>query len=390
MESPGLPNPSYVFPERSFTCLIIRYSHIYGPLIIVLTFCLLTWTTWGKWQDILIDFGRELYVPWRLTQGEVLYRDLAYLNGPLSPYLNALFFRLFGVSYSTLILSNLIILLLMTWLIYSIARQITNNLLSTITCIVFLTIFGFGHIVGIGNYNFITPYSHEMTHGLFFSFTIFYLFTLLFKKIFYAYIIIISILLGLISLGKGEIFAAALITVVVGIFLTFFIHQCSWKKIIICISLMIIFILTPIIMALGLLSFKMPLEEALKGIAGTWAGLLGSQVSSNFFYLHCMGIDQPGQNLLRMVVQFVGVVLLITALVVIDLFRREKKKFFWLGISGLLLLSVIIIKKPLIPWILTGPPLPLFSLTFFLTTFALCLRKRFDHTFCQRFAPLAL
>ena len=28
-------------------------------------------------------------MPWQLAQGKVLYRDIAYLNGPLSPYFNS-------------------------------------------------------------------------------------------------------------------------------------------------------------------------------------------------------------------------------------------------------------------------------------------------------------
>jgi len=42
--------------------------------------------SWGKWPDVLVDFGRELYVPWMLAEGKVLYRDLLYFRGPLSPY----------------------------------------------------------------------------------------------------------------------------------------------------------------------------------------------------------------------------------------------------------------------------------------------------------------
>jgi len=30
---------------------------------------LLVATSWRRWPDPLIDFGRELYVPWRLAQG---------------------------------------------------------------------------------------------------------------------------------------------------------------------------------------------------------------------------------------------------------------------------------------------------------------------------------
>src|SRR5687768_5447393 len=73
-------------------------------------FALLMWWSWRKWPDPMIDFGRELYVPWQIVQGKVLYRDIASLFGPLSPYVNALWFKLFGVSLTTLIAANLAIL----------------------------------------------------------------------------------------------------------------------------------------------------------------------------------------------------------------------------------------------------------------------------------------
>ena len=66
-----------------------------------IVFALLTWWSWRKWSDPIIDVGRELYVPWQITQGRVLYRDIASLFGPLSPYVNALWFTLFGVSLRT-------------------------------------------------------------------------------------------------------------------------------------------------------------------------------------------------------------------------------------------------------------------------------------------------
>ena len=39
---------------------------------------MLFWS-WGTWPHPYVDFGRELYVPWRLSEGEVLYRDLAWV-----------------------------------------------------------------------------------------------------------------------------------------------------------------------------------------------------------------------------------------------------------------------------------------------------------------------
>jgi hypothetical protein len=59
-----------------------------GLVLLAVGAALLAWT-WRKWPDILVDFGRELYIPWQLVSGKVLYVDIAYFNGPLSPYLNA-------------------------------------------------------------------------------------------------------------------------------------------------------------------------------------------------------------------------------------------------------------------------------------------------------------
>ena len=47
-----------------------------GPVIVAATgLALLAWT-WRAWPDPLVDFGRELYVPWRLAEGDALFRDV--------------------------------------------------------------------------------------------------------------------------------------------------------------------------------------------------------------------------------------------------------------------------------------------------------------------------
>jgi hypothetical protein len=45
-----------------------------------------------------VDFGAQLYVPWRLAEGDVLYRDIHQHLGPLSSYLNALLFAVFSAA----------------------------------------------------------------------------------------------------------------------------------------------------------------------------------------------------------------------------------------------------------------------------------------------------
>jgi hypothetical protein len=74
-----------VAEDRRFTARIQSMAQWSGPIAIILAgLAMLCWT-WRTWPDVLIDFGRELYVPWRLAAGQVLYTDIAYFNGPLSP-----------------------------------------------------------------------------------------------------------------------------------------------------------------------------------------------------------------------------------------------------------------------------------------------------------------
>ena len=78
-----------------------------GPIVVAATGVMMLLWSWAKWTDMMVDFGRELYIPWRLVEGESLYKDVAYFHGPLSPYLNSLVFFVFGTSLRTLVITNL-------------------------------------------------------------------------------------------------------------------------------------------------------------------------------------------------------------------------------------------------------------------------------------------
>src|SRR5471030_3115122 len=103
-----------------------------GPFIVLLVGAIDAWWTWRKWPDVLLDFGRELYVAWQLSAGKMLYTDVVYFKGPFSPYLNTLWFRLFGVGLTTLIICNLVILGVVVYLFYKILLLISNRLTATI------------------------------------------------------------------------------------------------------------------------------------------------------------------------------------------------------------------------------------------------------------------
>ena len=134
-------------------------------LLIAIGAAMLIWNPDG-WVHPLVDYGRELYVPWRITEGEVLYRDIAYFNGPLSPYLNALWFQLFGVSMHVLTIVNVVIAGGVCALLYRLLAGISDRFTATITGAMFLFFFVFQHIDYRGTFNWIGPYSHVMTHAV--------------------------------------------------------------------------------------------------------------------------------------------------------------------------------------------------------------------------------
>src|SRR5262245_28402513 len=96
--------------------------------IIASVFVALTWWSWRKWPDVLVDFGQQLYIPWRLTLGERLYRDILLLFGPLSQHLNAGLFAVFGVSFTVLIVANLVVLACITAVMYDTFRMAADRL----------------------------------------------------------------------------------------------------------------------------------------------------------------------------------------------------------------------------------------------------------------------
>ncbi len=141
-----------------------RFARWAGPGMLVLAgLCLLAWT-WNAWPDLLIDGGREAYVPWRLAEGQVLYRDIAYFNGPVSAYVNAAIMMVAGPSLKTLFAVNLLVIVLITGFIYLGVSRLADRVTGALAGLAFLCLFCFGQLTLIDT-NFMYPYSHEMTHG---------------------------------------------------------------------------------------------------------------------------------------------------------------------------------------------------------------------------------
>lgn len=147
-----------------------RVRAIAGPALVAATGVALAARTWKVWGDPVVDFGREIYLAWRLADGAVLYRDVAHFGGPLPPVVNGVWFTVMGPGLLQLIALNLLVLTAVTAALFSICRSLGGFLAGTVAAIVFLCLQGLGYF-GAGTYNFVTPYSHEVTYGILFGLT---------------------------------------------------------------------------------------------------------------------------------------------------------------------------------------------------------------------------
>jgi hypothetical protein len=116
--------------------------------------------SWQRWGNPLVDCGREMNQPLRLANGEMLYSEVRHIYGPLSPYLNALLYSLFGESLNVLYASGIISAIIILALCYWIARQLMNSYASTAATLSVMWLCAFKQA---GNY--ILPYSYSALHG---------------------------------------------------------------------------------------------------------------------------------------------------------------------------------------------------------------------------------
>ncbi|MDX2030683.1 MAG: glycosyltransferase family 39 protein [Blastocatellia bacterium] len=128
---------------------------------IALVFLAMLTVSWRRWTSPISDTGREMDLPWRLLNGEWLYRDVHYIYPPLSPWLNAGLYRVFGAHWDALLGSGVVGGTLIAALCYRIARRLLSPAESSLAAagvIVWCVFKPAG--------NLISPYSFAALHGM--------------------------------------------------------------------------------------------------------------------------------------------------------------------------------------------------------------------------------
>lgn len=128
-----------------------------------------------------IDMGRELYIPFRMLNGEVLYRDIVNIYGALAYQVNAFLYLIFGASFNVLRVAGIINSTLIIWLFMLISGEIfpkkekiddekmsdkKSNILGENGYWQFAIIPLVIGVCSLGTFNYTFPYAFAMTYGL--------------------------------------------------------------------------------------------------------------------------------------------------------------------------------------------------------------------------------
>src|ERR1700681_1725883 len=282
------------------------------------TFIALAVWSWRKWPDPLVDFGRELYVPWQLTKGKVLYRDIASLFGPFSQYLNALWFKLFGVSVTTLVVCNLAILAATVAGIHYLFAVSCGPSVATVASMVVLLLFGFSQYEGLGNYNFVCPYAHEATHSIALAVGVMVCFYRGVRDALVRWFALGGICFGLVLLTKAETSLAMAAAAAGRLRCAYALDRGDTRIALRGAAAFAGCALAPVCAFLAYFSLHMPVSDAARGLAVAWTTIVTGQVARNVFYLRSMGLDDPIGNGARMLEMFLGFALIVGVVAAVD------------------------------------------------------------------------
>jgi hypothetical protein len=358
-----------------------------GPVVIALAFVLLTAWSWEKWADVHIDFGNELYVAWRLAEGDALYADIAQRNGPFSYYVNAVWFDLFGVSIRTLVFCNLAVLAAICAMSWCIFRRACGRLTATLTTLVLLCVFAFAQYIGIGNYNYVTPYHHCQTHGLALSLAMVLAFGEALRRAPRCWCAVAGVALGCVFLTKAELFVPAAAAAALGLAL---VAATARERALPAAGAFAVMAVLPVAAFFLYLGARMPAGLAWQGVLGNWMHL-GSGPLGDPFYASIAGFNDVRGNLLAMLGAFAGIAVFAAVSLGADrLLGSGRATLPVSAAAGAGLFGVLVSWPSIVPWFSLARALPLTAGLACAGLLVVCARQRGDREALTRWGPLAL
>ncbi len=245
--------------------------------------------SWRRWTSPIADSGREMDLPLRLLNGEMLYRDAHFIYPPFSPYFNAQLYRIFGAHLDTLHASGIILAVLVSFLCYRIARRLLSPAeasIATVGVIVWCVFKPAG--------NLISPYAFASLHGMIFA-----LATLL-VALRYAEsgrrkeLIVAGVLIGMAAITKQEFALAGAATVAATLI---YLHRAKLKQLIADLSLAAIPAAIIALPIYGWLFHEVGWKTLVEDCHLFYTHLPASLV---FYNSHRTGLDRPLFSFLQM------------------------------------------------------------------------------------------
>jgi len=267
-----------------------------GPVVIAIAAALMLARTWGTWPDAIVDFGREIYLAWRLASGDTLYVDVSHFSGPLSPYLNALWFRLFGIGLRTLVLANIALAVGLLALLHQLLVRLAGRLAAAAACLVFVALFACAQYTRIGNYNWICPYSHELTHGVMLVVAALSCLDRYHRTQAAGWMGALGVTLGLLVLTKAEVLLAGAAASGVAVLLTLVVERPASGRAARLLALLVGGAALPLLVTALCFASAMPLEDVLRWPLGHWHTVLRPELSGTKFYQEGLGLADAAGN----------------------------------------------------------------------------------------------
>ena len=141
------------------------------PLTIILSlYLLLLFSTYGSYGNLFVDCGREAYIPYAISQGKYLYKDIFCIYGPFPYLFIAFFYKIFAINLNVLYIIGATFGLAYIIGTYFCAREFLTKSVSTCICILVI----FSVIYDPSIFNFIFPYSYAAVFASTFSIWILY------------------------------------------------------------------------------------------------------------------------------------------------------------------------------------------------------------------------
>jgi len=330
-------------------------------------------TSWRKWPDPLIDFGQYLYNAWQLSDGAVLYRDVGCLYGPLSQYVNAGIFWIFGPGLIVLAIANLAIFAAISISIYLLFRKCWGALAAWVSTLVFISVFGFSQFVDEGNYNYAAPYAHETTHGMLICLLLCFALTESIRNPGAARSFFSGLLLGATIVMKPEfIFAAFIMTGLAG--LAHWTYR-GLPKVSMVYSWLIGVALPTALFALYF-SGSMSWSSALSAASRAWLNVFNPSFNRSPLTIRLLGLDHPWSRFVDGFIATAMACAVILALVGAMLLM-ERKLPIWLRLGTAIILVAIFawLGFFVINWIEIGRCLSGLTLIYFLVLIGSFLRN---------------